>query len=180
MATRIRGFVFTLNNYTEEEYAALLAVAHSQAKYYIFGKEHAPTTGTPHIQGYIYWKNGKTIEASRKLLPRRVSNHEPALGSPDQNYIYCSKEAFETNMPAPKQKNKCCKKQAISCLWTEPKCGCVCHCDSCRLKKQGFKSWEELREWERNEHKEMKRFIQEQIDKYGDEWDEQGYETEED
>lgn len=178
MATRIRGFVFTLNNYTEEEYAALLAVAHSQAKYYIFGKEHAPTTGTPHIQGYIYWKNGKTIEASRKLLPRRVSNHEPALGSPDQNYIYCSKEAFETNMPEPKPKNTCCRKLQLSCYTGI--CGCNCRCDACYLRRSGFKTWEELRAWERELIEEAKKYHLEMIEKYGEDYTELEYDTEED
>lgn len=99
MASRIRGFVFTLNNYTEEEYQQLLEIAHLHSKKFIFGKEFAPSTGTPHIQGYIYWNNGKTIKASRDLLPKRIANHEPAKGTPKQNYIYCSKEGnFDTNM----------------------------------------------------------------------------------
>lgn len=148
MPSRERGFVFTLNNYTEEEFLQLLETAQQHSKYYIFGKEVAPTTGTPHIQGYIYWKSAKTISASRKLLPQRVANHEPAKGSPEQNYFYCSKEKnFVSNMSY-KLSNRCCKRLTMSC--NGDNCGCHCHCDSCYLKKKGFTSWEELLEHNRN------------------------------
>lgn len=179
MATRVRGFVFTLNNYSEEEYSALIETAHAQAKYYIFGKEVAPSTGTPHIQGYIYWKNGKTIDASRKLLPRRVANHEPAKGTPDQNYIYCSKEGnFETNMPVPKPKNTCCRKLNIRCY--DGDCYCGCRCDQCYLKRSGFKTWEELRAWERELIEESKKMHLELIEKYGEDYAELEYDTDDD
>lgn len=71
----------------------------------MFGKEVAPTTGTPHIQGYIYWKNGKTMSASRNLLPKRVGFHEPAKGSYKDNWNYCSKSNnVLTNMERPEDK----------------------------------------------------------------------------
>lgn len=47
---RIRNFVFTLNNYTEEEYNWFLH-SHGNPTWFIVGKEICPTTNTPHLQG---------------------------------------------------------------------------------------------------------------------------------
>lgn len=44
------NWCFTLNNYTLKEYEAL---QNQECRYLLMGKEIAPTTGTPHIQGYI-------------------------------------------------------------------------------------------------------------------------------
>lgn len=88
---RSRGWVFTLNNWTEEEYKDLLHITQQFAQKYIIGKEHAPTTGTPHLQGYIYWKEGKSRDAMKKLFGKRYYL-EFARGSPKQNETYCGKD----------------------------------------------------------------------------------------
>lgn len=58
-----RSWVYTLSNYTDEELEALRSL---EAKVHWAGREIAPTTGTPHLQGYIrfekpcrlsWWKN---------------------------------------------------------------------------------------------------------------------------
>lgn len=120
MPSRHRGYVFTLNNYTEDEVTQLLEVAQLHAQYYMFGKEVAPTTGTPHIQGYIYWKNGKSMTASRKLLPKRVGFHEVCKGSFADNFNYCSKSGdVLTNMGSPEdmEKDKKSEKEAKYKAW---------------------------------------------------------------
>jgi len=47
---KFRNFIFTLNNYTDEDVNNLLTKLPFQ--YIVFAKEVAPTTGTPHLQGY--------------------------------------------------------------------------------------------------------------------------------
>lgn len=54
---------FTLNNYTPEE-VGLLKSMPPPVSYMLFGFEEAPSTGTPHLQGYL--------ELSRKLRGREV------------------------------------------------------------------------------------------------------------
>lgn len=54
-----------------------------------FGKELCPTTGTPHLQGFLILANPSTLSAIRKRLPG--VHVECSLGSPDQNRVYCSK-----------------------------------------------------------------------------------------
>lgn len=49
-----RSFEFTHNNYTQEDIDRILKW---DCKYVVIGKEIAPTTGTPHLQGYVEFKN---------------------------------------------------------------------------------------------------------------------------
>ena len=81
-----RGYCFTLNNYTEEEYEGCLNM---RCDYLIVGKE-VGANGTPHLQGYAFWKNKKKFEALKKQLPR--AHIEKANGTPNDNRKYCSKD----------------------------------------------------------------------------------------
>jgi len=48
------GFVFTLNNYTPEQELVLQGAIGQVGVFYIsYGREIAPTTNTPHLQGYL-------------------------------------------------------------------------------------------------------------------------------
>jgi len=83
---RSRGFTITINNYTFDDIKGLLEL---YFHYMCFGFEIAPHTGTPHIQGYIYFNNAKTLEKVRKLIPR--AHIEIARGTCLKNQIYTSK-----------------------------------------------------------------------------------------
>lgn len=83
-----RDYVFTLNNYTEDHCFNILQL---KCKYVCFGKEIAPTTCTPHLQGYIYFVNPIAFNSVRHKLPPG-SHIEPAKATPAQNRTYCSKE----------------------------------------------------------------------------------------
>lgn len=98
MTRRVRDYVFTLNNYTDDE---VELIKQTDCRYIIFGKEVAPTTGTPHLQGYIYFEEKKSMTAIHKLKGwSRVALKE-AKGNGDQNKAYCSKEGdvFEKGEP---------------------------------------------------------------------------------
>jgi len=84
--SRSRSFCFTWNNYPETYAAHLDSLA---AKYYVVGKENAPTTNTPHLQGYVYWSNARSLVSARSKLPG--CHVLIARGTPDQNYDYCTK-----------------------------------------------------------------------------------------
>lgn len=88
---RSRGFTITLNNYNDEEYNNILEVAQRHSEKYIFGKE-VGKEGTPHIQGYIYFKQPKDFNRVVKLLNNKRIHIEGAKGNPKQNYNYCSKD----------------------------------------------------------------------------------------
>jgi hypothetical protein len=86
--------VFTVNNYSEEIVQKILDFAHSnfktEIKKVIIGKETAPTTGTPHLQGFIQFITKKRFWNLKSLWGDTV-HWEPARGSEQKNLEYCSK-----------------------------------------------------------------------------------------
>lgn len=94
-------WVFTLNNYTDEEVAQ---VATWDTVYHHYGKETAPTTGTPHLQGYAIFKDPCRLAALMKLCPR--ARWFPAIGTTEDNIVYCSKENLTQFGTPPKPKGK--------------------------------------------------------------------------
>nr|WPR18789.1 MAG: hypothetical protein [Chemarfal virus 283] len=68
--TRSRNWQFTLNNYTEDDISLCRAV---ECKYIVFGKEVAPTTGTPHLQGLVVFGNAKTQDQVRKVVKGHIT-----------------------------------------------------------------------------------------------------------
>lgn len=79
-------WTFTLNNYSEQEYASLEDVA---CKYMVVGKE-VGDSGTPHLQGYVVFGGVKRLSAVRRIFSR--AHWEMANGDTDSNYGYCSKD----------------------------------------------------------------------------------------
>lgn len=90
MNTRSRGWCFTVNNYQEDDIDRLDDLS-NVSTYLCYGKEVAPTTGTPHLQGYIYFDNAKTFSKIQKLLPKGA-HIELAKGNALENNSYCKKE----------------------------------------------------------------------------------------
>lgn len=89
-----------MNNWTSEDYARVVTfVTKKSVAAWIFGKEEGEE-GTPHLQGYVRFKNHVRFTTIKNALPR--AHIEKAKGSDEQNYVYCSKEGqFETNMAKP-------------------------------------------------------------------------------
>lgn len=91
---RSRAWCFTLNNYTEEEQEQV-AVMSADTTYMIIGRETGEQ-GTPHLQGYAYFANAKTLTRMKKYLSR--AHFEIAKGSVEKNITYCSKEGDWTEV----------------------------------------------------------------------------------
>ena len=85
---RVRRFCFTLNNYTTQE--EIMIQNFADASFIIYGHEVAPTTGTPHLQGYIEVTKKTTIKALCKKLPR--CSFKVSKGTSDDNEDYCEKD----------------------------------------------------------------------------------------
>jgi len=85
---RARSWVFTFNNYTEED---IVKIKSYPCRYMVFGRELAPTTGTPHLQGYFNFKNAKAFSTLVKEFPGCWFH--VADGTAAQNREYCSKDA---------------------------------------------------------------------------------------
>lgn len=89
MSRRVRDYHFVLNNYTDEE---VELIKQTPCRYIIFGKEVAPTTGTPHLQGYVYFEEKKTMVGVQKIKGWKRTALKEARGDADQNKVYCSKD----------------------------------------------------------------------------------------
>lgn len=62
--SRSRSYVFTYNNYSTAEYERICAL---ECVYLSVGEE-VGASGTPHLQGFIYFKSQRSFDAVRKLL----------------------------------------------------------------------------------------------------------------
>ena len=117
---KCRNWVFTLNNYTEEEEASLLILP-SGVKYLIVGKEMVQT---PHLQGYVVFTSQVRLFTCKKLLPR--AHWEQRKGSHEQARDYCKKEGnwWERGAAPASQAEKGEKgKQSIQERWELAKAG---------------------------------------------------------
>ncbi|AJD07539.1 replication-associated protein [Sewage-associated circular DNA virus-23] len=88
-----RKWVFTVNNYTDDEWNELKRWCMVNTKYAIMGKEVGPQCGTPHIQGYL--SANKPHRRSGMVEVCRRARWEAAKGNDTQNDDYCRKAAKE-------------------------------------------------------------------------------------
>lgn len=87
-----RRICFTWNNPHEDWKDILSDIWWSKkATYVIGGYERAPTTGTPHIQGYIEWKQSMTLKRIQKCFHNDPVHIIAAKGTAEENLAYCSK-----------------------------------------------------------------------------------------
>lgn len=81
-----RNVCFTLNNYTDEEYQALLTANH---KYIVIGKE-VGDQGTPHLQGYMEFGRSVTGKYLMKLC--KNCHYERRYATAVQASNYCKED----------------------------------------------------------------------------------------
>lgn len=105
---RVRAWIFTINNYTEEDLACVEQTSQEKnVKYLVCGKEVAPTTGTPHIQGYVRWANGVSRATACRRLGGRASVRVACRGGLDAaNKSYCSKDTQWLEVGEPSEPGK--------------------------------------------------------------------------
>lgn len=91
---RSRGWCFTINNPDESIDTELNDLGtHVETKYMVCQREIAPSSLTPHIQGYVYFERLKTFSHVKtiELFKKSKAHLEAALGNPQQNRDYCTK-----------------------------------------------------------------------------------------
>ena len=91
--TKSRAYCFTLNNPTEED----LISYHTSLQiwneiYHVIGLEIGEQSQTPHLQGYVYFKNPISFSSMKKKL--LTAHIESAKASPADNLRYCAKENY--------------------------------------------------------------------------------------
>lgn len=89
--SRARHWVFTLNNYTNDEVELLKRLVPEHCTYITFGYEVAPSTGTPHLQGYVVFNQQIRLAAAKEIIGRRAYM-AVSRGSPSQASAYAQKD----------------------------------------------------------------------------------------
>ncbi|AUM61801.1 Rep [Vegetivirus loriverwastis] len=84
--SRVRAFIFTLNNYTPEEESQIQNI---ECEYLVYGHETGENN-TPHLQGYIEFKNPRVFNTIANLIPRW--HVEIRRGTALQAKNYCLKQ----------------------------------------------------------------------------------------
>lgn len=89
--SRAKHWVFTLNNYSEQEEQAIrsLVSEDQRVRYLCFGHEIGES-GTPHLQGYLSLQSRLRHAQVRSLLPR--AHIEVRRGSHEEARDYCAKD----------------------------------------------------------------------------------------
>lgn len=87
MVQQAKHWAFTLNNYTEEEYEAI--INQEGTAYVIVGKETSKE-GTPHIQGHAYFQRKVSARKAKSFLGNRC--HIEVARNPAASIEYCRKD----------------------------------------------------------------------------------------
>lgn len=102
-----KNWLFTLNNYTEDERTAIIDLKPGNFDYLIIGRETAPTTGTRHLQGFFSLKTRLRLQPLKNLIGIPRIHLQIADGTAYENYEYCSKDGdFEEWGPRPTGKKR--------------------------------------------------------------------------
>lgn len=83
-----KRWCFTLNNYTDDDVQLL---ENLDCQFLVFGREKAPSTGTPHLQGYVEFKK----PMRRRTVVRALGGKcwvTQARGTAEESIEYCSKD----------------------------------------------------------------------------------------
>jgi len=91
--SRGKYWCFTLNNYNQNHEELLIELGDGTTNgvdYLVFGRERGDS-GTPHLQGFIAFRNRKRFGVVRGVLPSGC-HIELARGTPVQAAEYCKKE----------------------------------------------------------------------------------------
>lgn len=87
-----RAWTFTLNNWTTENTLVIDGlVAARKAQYVIYGKE-VGESGTPHLQGYLEFKEGTELGAVKNKLKCSHVHVEPRYSTQENAIEYCKKD----------------------------------------------------------------------------------------
>jgi len=96
MSKGVRHYTFTLNNWdSKPELVAKLEAL--PCRYMVYGKE-VGESGTPHLQGHVWFKDQKSHSAARKVLDG--CHVEPSV-CPTKSIEYCKKDGDFTERGTP-------------------------------------------------------------------------------
>lgn len=98
--SKCRRYMFTLPNYSVTDRATIDDRVSAIAEYLCYQGEIAPTTGTPHLQGFVSFTNPRAFRAVKRLFANDSIHLDICRGTPEQCIAYCSKrESADERVP---------------------------------------------------------------------------------
>lgn len=89
----VKDWVITLNNYSQEEYDSIVKEMKEACCYFIIGKEKAPSSLTPHLQGFFQLKKKQSLKRVKQQFSARAHFEKRSRNStPLQASDYCKKD----------------------------------------------------------------------------------------
>lgn len=92
--SQAKNWCFTLNNPTNEETERLILIKENAAITYAVFQLEKGVAGTVHFQGYLQFKSRVRLSQVKAAISPRA-HIERAIGTPQQNRDYCTKEPRE-------------------------------------------------------------------------------------
>ncbi len=92
MTNGSKWWCFTLNNYTDSEVTSLTGAVDNECCQYVCWGFETGDSGTPHLQGYVYFDKKHTMQQVKRKLPLRRAHLETSRGTPAQAIAYCQKD----------------------------------------------------------------------------------------
>lgn len=86
-----RRYCFTLNNYTAEQFESIKLWMEKESVYAIVAKE-VGKSGTPHLQGYMRFKNARSVKGVHDLPGMSSAAVFYCKGNEESNIKYCKKD----------------------------------------------------------------------------------------
>lgn len=89
---RTYASLFTWNNYAADDVEHVKEYIKSECVYGCFSQE-VGESGTPHLQGYVRWKNKRSCEALKKAMKNKIHYGDQngyTNGTAEQNRNYCA------------------------------------------------------------------------------------------
>ena len=89
-ASQSKRWWFTINNWVQDDVIRFVAFA-TNVKYIVWGKEIAPTTGTPHLQGFVIFNTNQRLAAVKRTI-HPTAHFEIAKGTNLEASDYCKED----------------------------------------------------------------------------------------
>lgn len=90
MPNGFRHYAFTCNNYTDDDLLSIARAAESpEVNYAVYGKE-VGATGTPHLQGHVYFRTQHSLAKAKKALS--IEAHYTVVRRVPNSIEYCKKD----------------------------------------------------------------------------------------
>ncbi len=139
---RSRGFCVTWNNFPSDAFETLATKlgAGSVPCKYIFGKE-VGSSGTPHLQGYIYYEYQVAWKTLTAMLP--LCHIVPAKGTPAQNQKYCQKDGeYVSTFPPTKKERVLAQYPPATGTWRPWQARVIAYVEGSRHPREILWIWE--------------------------------------